>query len=129
LLRFLIMLVCFPAFSFHHFPIILVVNLQEEQSGESIRRNTINSIFKDASMNDPKGYLVFSEEQNVSGDIIGFPKAAAIIEGHETHTRTADVAIDLQKVGGIRKDHFDPDEFRKRMNCLLAYRSKEKRMF
>jgi len=90
--------------------IILVVNLQEEQSGESIRRDTVNSIFREASKNDPKGYLVFSEEQNVSGDIIGFPKAAAIIEGHETHTRTADVAIDLQKVGGIRKDHFDPGE-------------------
>ena len=90
--------------------IILVVNLQEEQSGESIRRDTINSIFKEASKNDPKGYLVFSEEQNVSGDIIGFPKAATIIEGHETHTRTADVAIDLQKVGGIKKEHLEGGE-------------------
>jgi len=90
--------------------IILVVNLQEELSGESIRRDTINDVFKEASKHDSKGYLVYSEEQNVSGDIIGFPKAAAIIEGHETHTRTADVSIDLQKVGGIRKDLFDPGD-------------------
>ena len=32
------------------------------------------------------------------------PKVATIIEGHETHTRTADVAIDLNKVSGIPGD-------------------------
>ena len=34
------------------------------------------------------------------------PRAAAIIEGHETHTRTAEVNIDLQKVcqGGANVD-------------------------
>jgi glyceraldehyde 3-phosphate dehydrogenase len=34
----------------------------------------------------------------VSGDIIGMPRAAAIIEGHVTHTRTAELTIDLEKV-------------------------------
>ena len=78
--------------------IILVVNLQEEPSGESIRREVINSIYKEAAGRDSHGYLHYTEEQNVSSDIIGLPRAAAIIEGHETHTRTANVNIDLQKV-------------------------------
>jgi len=32
------------------------------------------------------------------------PRAATIIEGHETHTRTAEVSIDLNTVPGIEKD-------------------------
>ena len=84
--------------------IILVVNLQEELSGGSIRRDTINKIYEEASRNDSNGYLQYTEEQNVSEDIIGVPRAAAIIEGHETHTRTADVSIDLNKVEGISKE-------------------------
>ena len=39
--------------------------------------------------------------RSVSSDIIGIPKVATIIEGHETHTRTADVTIDLKKVSGV----------------------------
>jgi len=78
--------------------VILVVNLQEEPAGQPIRRDVINSIYKNAAENDPRGYLHYTEEQNVSSDIIGLPRAAAIIEAHETHTRTAEVAIDLTKV-------------------------------
>ncbi|OPL14420.1 MAG: glyceraldehyde-3-phosphate dehydrogenase [delta proteobacterium ML8_D] len=78
--------------------IILVVNLQEEPSGESIRKETINKIYKDAATCDSRGYLHYTEEQNVSCDIIGLPRAGAIIEANETHTRTAEVNIDLQKV-------------------------------
>ncbi|MBW1787764.1 MAG: glyceraldehyde-3-phosphate dehydrogenase [Deltaproteobacteria bacterium] len=77
--------------------IILVVNLQEESSGESIRREAVNSIYREAAAGDERGYLHYTEEQNVSTDIIGLPRAAAIIEGHETHTRTAEVNIDLSK--------------------------------
>jgi len=87
--------------------IILVVNLQEEPSGETIRRDTINQIYRHASEVDPHGYLQYTEEQNVSGDIIGIPRAAAIIEGNETHTRTADVPIDFKKIAGIPKDIID----------------------
>ncbi|MFC1862760.1 type I glyceraldehyde-3-phosphate dehydrogenase [Thermodesulfobacteriota bacterium] len=90
--------------------IILVVNLQEELSGESIRRDTINKVYAEASGNDPSGYLQYTEKQNVSVDIIGTPRAATIIEGHETHTRTADVSIDLQKVEGIRKELLEKDD-------------------
>ncbi len=81
--------------------IILVVNLQEEPSEEPIRREVINDIYRGAAADDPNHYLHFSEKQNVSGDIVGFPRAAAIIEGHETHTRTAEVSIDLGRVPGL----------------------------
>lgn len=81
--------------------IILVVNLQEDSSGAFTKRDQINAIFQQAAAADPNGYLHYTDKQNVSGDIIGFPKAAAIIEGHETHSRTAEVMIDLTKVPGI----------------------------
>jgi glyceraldehyde 3-phosphate dehydrogenase len=83
--------------------VILVVNLLEDPSAEPIRRETINGMYRKASEKDSRGYLLYSEEQNVSSDIIGIPCAAAIIEGHETHTRTAEAAIDLQKVPQIQK--------------------------
>ncbi len=83
--------------------IILVLNLQEELTGPSIRRELINDIYRQAAAGDVKGYLHFSEKQNVSGDIVGIPRAAAIIEGYETHTRTAELNVDLNNVPGIEK--------------------------
>jgi len=75
--------------------IILVVNLQDELD-HPIKRDAINGIYKDfAAINS---YLKFSEEQNVSSDIIGLPAAAAVIEGSETHTRTANIQVNLAKV-------------------------------
>lgn len=84
--------------------IILVMNLQEELTGKFIDRDLIGRIYSQAASDDPKGYLIYTEQQNVSGDIIGLPRAATVIEGHETHTRTAEVTIDLAKVPGIEKD-------------------------
>ena len=81
--------------------IILVVNLQEKLDGEPVRREMINDIYRKAAQEVPNGYLKISEKQNVSCDIVGSPKAGAIIEGHETHTRTGEVAIDLAKVPGL----------------------------
>ena len=81
--------------------IILVVNFQEEPSGERISRGQINTIYRQAAEVDPDGYLLFTERQNVSSDIVGMPRAAAIIEGHETHSRTAEAQLDLAKVPGI----------------------------
>ncbi len=83
--------------------IILVLSLQEELSGHIISREEINSVYQRAASKDPNGYLHYTEEQNVSGDIAGIPNAAAIIEGHETHTRTAELTINLEKVPGIQK--------------------------
>lgn len=81
--------------------IILVVNLQEELTGGRLDRAAINAVYRQAAADSPEGYLLFSEQQNVSADIIGMPRAAAIIEGCETHTRTAEAPVDLSKVPGL----------------------------
>jgi len=81
--------------------IILVLSIQEEPDTRSVTREAINAVYARAAAEDPNNYLYFTEEQNVSVDIIGTPRAAAIIEAHETHTRTAELTIDLRKVPGI----------------------------
>ena len=77
--------------------IILTLNLQDNLDNP-IKRDLINSIFRDYAGSSP--YLEYSEEQNVSCDIIGTPAAAAIIEGTETHTRTAAINVNLDNNGG-----------------------------
>ncbi|MBF0228687.1 MAG: glyceraldehyde-3-phosphate dehydrogenase [Desulfamplus sp.] len=84
--------------------VILVLNIQEDIQGQQIRRDFINNIYKQASQDDPRGYLHYTEKQNVSCDLIGNPKAAVTIEGHETHTRTAEVNIDLTAVPGLEQN-------------------------
>jgi glyceraldehyde 3-phosphate dehydrogenase len=81
--------------------IILVINLQEETATGRIDRATINAIYRQAAAVSPNGYLMYSEQQNVSTDIIGMPRAAAVIESAETHTRTAEASFDLAKVPGM----------------------------
>lgn len=83
--------------------IILVINLQEEPTGQYVTRDLINDIYQQAAADSPEGYLYYTKKQNVSGDIIGMPKVAATIEGHETHSRTAEAAIDLANVPGLEK--------------------------
>lgn len=78
--------------------IILVVLIQDESMKNPINRNLINDIYRKAQSHYPDGYLLYTDEQNVSSDIIGLPRAAAVIEGHETHTRTAAVRFDLNHV-------------------------------
>jgi glyceraldehyde 3-phosphate dehydrogenase len=78
--------------------IILVMMIQDETMRNPINREKINDIYKEAVKHHPEGYLVYSEEQNVSSDIVGFPRAAAVIEGHENHTRTAAVRIDMDRL-------------------------------
>jgi glyceraldehyde 3-phosphate dehydrogenase len=84
--------------------IILVINLQEEPVGPYVSREMINDIYRQAAADNTQGYLYYTEKQNVSGDIIGLPKVAATIEGHETHTRTAEAAIDLANIPGLNID-------------------------
>ncbi len=83
--------------------IILVMNFQEELNKKPLRRELINSIYEDAAKTNTNGYLMFTNKQNVSSDIIGTPRAAAVIEGHETHTRTGAININLEHVRGIDK--------------------------
>jgi len=75
--------------------IVLVLNLQDDLDNP-IKRALINSVYRNYAENSP--YLVYTDEQNVSSDIIGTPFAAAIIEGTETHTRTAAIRVNLEKL-------------------------------
>ena len=86
--------------------IILVINLQEQPGGEFVRRELINDIYRQAAADSPEGYLYYTEKQNVSGDVIAMPRVAAVIEGHETHSRTAEATIDLAKIPGLDKKTF-----------------------
>ncbi len=74
--------------------IVLVINIQDEP-GNPTRREFINSLYREYGQTNE--YLVFTEKQNVSSDIIGVPKAAAVIEGSETHTRTASIRVNLAR--------------------------------
>lgn len=82
---------------------ILTLNLQSIDPSNPISRADINGIYAKTA-EDKSGYLAYSEDQNVSSDIIGFPSAATIIEATETHTRTAFTRLDLSKVQGIPGD-------------------------
>ncbi len=84
--------------------IVLVLNLQDELESP-IGRDLINSIYRDYADNSP--YLEYSEEQNVSSDIVGVPQAAAVIESTETHTRTASISVNLDK---IKSCNFEPGQ-------------------
>jgi glyceraldehyde 3-phosphate dehydrogenase len=77
--------------------IILVLNIQDDADAPT-RRADINAIYREYAETTP--YLEYTEEQNVSSDILGTPCAAAVIEGTETHTRTAAIQVDLSKVKG-----------------------------
>jgi Glyceraldehyde-3-phosphate dehydrogenase/erythrose-4-phosphate dehydrogenase len=58
------------------------------ETGEPvITKEFINDIYKKASGGPQKDFLLYSEQQNVSSDLLGC-QAAVVIEGHENHTRT-----------------------------------------
>ncbi len=75
--------------------VVLVLNLQDNLENP-VRRDQINSIYRNFAKDSP--YLEYTEEQNVSSDIIGTPPAAAVIEGTETHTRTASIKVNLDLI-------------------------------
>jgi len=81
--------------------IILVVAFHDEMQQPKINRTLINSIYQEAQKRDKRGYISYTEEQNVSTDIIGMFGPATIIEGRETHTRTAFASLELSKIAKI----------------------------
>lgn len=69
-------------------------------SGEPlVNRRLINDIYQKAASGAQKGLVIYSDNQNVSSDMAGFP-AAVVIEGFETHTRTGFILIDSQTLSG-----------------------------
>ena len=75
--------------------IVLVLNLQDELDNP-IKRDKINSVYREYATTT--SYLEYTEEQHVSSDIIAMPFAATVIEGTETHTRTANIRVNLEKL-------------------------------
>jgi len=81
---------------------LIILNLTfqsriEEDGGSSVDRELLNDIYRQAASGSQKGLLVFSEEQNVAADVMGM-KAAVVIEGSETHSRTGFLDVDLGQV-------------------------------
>jgi glyceraldehyde 3-phosphate dehydrogenase len=60
--------------------IILVISFQEVPDKPWVDREQINNIYRRYSAQMPRGYLHYTEEQNVSNDIIGLYRVAATIE-------------------------------------------------
>ena len=66
----------------------LTFNTKLDESGDPVlNKSFLNDIYQKAAAGAQKDMLVFSEKQNVSSDMIGY-RAAIVIEGVETHTRT-----------------------------------------
>ncbi len=88
--------------------IVLNVTFQTRagKRGKNIPLTTevLNDIYRKASGIGPGNLVVYSEEQNVSTDLIGMD-AAIVIEGQFNHTRTAFIDIDLSDVPDL------PDSF------------------
>ncbi len=83
--------------------VILNVTFQTEMLPDgtvSVDRDAINTIYREASEGEAKGLVKYSEEQNVSTDMIG-EDAAVVIEGVETHTRTG--FVDLKLSAGVER--------------------------
>jgi glyceraldehyde 3-phosphate dehydrogenase len=72
----------------------------ETDGSSSVTAERLNDIYREAASSDQKGLLVYSGEQNVSADVTG-RRAAVVIEGVETHTRTGLIDLDLAQVPGI----------------------------
>ena len=68
----------------------------------SITRQKINQTYAEAARGPQKGLILYSENQNVPADVAGM-KAAVVIEGVETHTRTGFVEVDMAQIPGLEE--------------------------
>jgi glyceraldehyde 3-phosphate dehydrogenase len=66
----------------------------------TITREILNQLYADVADASGGGLLVYSERQNVPADVIGV-RAAVVIEGVETHTRTGFATVDLGSLPGL----------------------------
>ena len=77
--------------------IILNVTFQTEclpDGTVSLDRDSVNAIYKEAAEGEARGLVKYSDEQNVSADMLG-EDAAVVIEGIENHSRTGFVDLKL----------------------------------
>jgi glyceraldehyde-3-phosphate dehydrogenase type I len=77
-----------------------------KKSEPVINGKFLNDIYKESAEHKQKGLLVFSERQNVSSDLIGI-RAAVVIEGNDTHTRTGfmKLSAEMLKELGLNATH------------------------
>jgi len=77
-----------------------------EKGEPIINQEFLNEVYKRASEGAQRDLLVFSDEQNVSSDLIGY-RAAVVIEGHDTHTRTGFIELPVESLQaqGIEDAH------------------------
>ena len=83
--------------------IILNVTFQTEigmDGKSSVDARLLNDIYREAAAGTQKGQIVYSDEQNVPADVLGM-RAAVVIEGVETHTRTGFANFDLTHVPDV----------------------------
>jgi glyceraldehyde 3-phosphate dehydrogenase len=83
--------------------IILNVTFQTQiqtDGTSSVDAQLLNDIYREAASGSQKGQLVYSDEQNVPADLTGM-RAAVVIEGVETHTRTGFADFDLAHVPDV----------------------------
>lgn len=94
---------------------LIVLNVTfQTRAGKGVKNiplttGVLNDIYRQAAANGPGNLVVYSEEQNVSTDLIGLD-AAIVIEGQFNHTRTAFIDIDLSNVPNL------PDAFLKTLS-------------
>lgn len=74
----------------------------EKEDNYSTNASAINELYKDASNGAQKGFLHYSERQNVSNDLKGY-KGSAVIESVETTTKTEKIAT--SKDSGVELTH------------------------
>lgn len=87
--------------------IILNVTFQTEMLPDgtvAVTRDAINAIYKEAAEGEARGLVKYSEEQNVSQDMVG-EDAAVVIEAVETHARTGFVNV---RIPGENVEHRIP---------------------
>ena len=77
---------------------LIILNMtfrSEVMEGKStINAQVLNDIYRQTGEGPQRGLLEFAGSQNVSTDLIG-NRSAVIIEGHDTHTRTGFIELDL----------------------------------
>lgn len=87
-----------------------------------ITRDFINDIYRKAAAGPQKDLLIYSEQQNVSADLVGC-RAAVVIEGRENHTRTGLLSLGAAAELNIPVTHakifgWYDNEFGCYVNCM-----------
>lgn len=79
--------------------IVLVVTLNNNKK-QPLTKEIVNDIYRQSAINDKRGYIHYTEEQNVSSDIVGLIGPAVIIEGHDTYAMNSQTGVSQAVIHG-----------------------------